>query len=693
MVKSNKFDYTGRTSSGPKLGKSIGADLEKRADKKKSTSTRNLFKMHSKPRATEREHNGDEERDNNDAPVGKHDVHKLDIKVPGKKLTDDGFELLADGLQNALSTCGELALVDLNVSDNVLTTRSLARLAPIIHQSRFSLQTLDLSNNVLQVTTAHEAHDWETFLASFSTCMTLRRLDLSHNADLGSWAFEILARVYSRERPVDPIPAAGNCSVITFPNDQLPDEEDADRYYAKYARTSRQFNRETDDLPHCANGKTLADTWVLGYRCGLRSLPYLTLHDVGLSDSGALFLSYVIEKHHYPIQLITELNASGAVNMMRTYQQDSNNNGIDWDSNLKSLSKDGFHLLLSAEKLRQRVLKGDSDRIANSLYGTPRAPENTDMAHRKGSTSNRRRSSARSTFFNDSSIYDDSELGSARKKVQRSTLVQEGGVSSVELWQAALKAIACSRKLFLVAPRSGRFAASSVPITDARNTETLDRDLSVSVDSLASYDNIKRSEESLPQIGTLAPIDEHQSRMSYAATLKKASSMNHEGSGYAITDVTNVSPPSNFQLNIKALSLREGKSMDTESQNQAVGPAMKDHGPPVILDGIAEHEDKERSYLEYQSQRLSDLRLDHGGVSDGYRDVSLQCQLPLTTCLLVMSHVMDVHDLSIMSKFQQRSGFAWGQKRETLHEEMEWRKKDESSQILMLLVGANCVEY
>lgn len=373
-------DSAQRTSSGPKLGKIVSTDLEKKADKKKSTSTRNPFKLNtSKSWATEKERDEDDARE--DGHGGGHDVHKLDIKLPSKKLTDDGFMLLADGLQNALSTCGDLVLVDFNISDNALTTRSLARLAPIIHHSRFSLQTLDLSGNNITVTTKHEARDWEAFLSSFKSCMALRRVDFSHNINLGSWAFEILARVYNREKPVDPLRPCGNTSVISLINDRLAKDDDNDRYHAKYARTSRQISRDMDELPRSANGRTLADTWILGYRCGLRSLPYLTLRNVGLSDSGALFLSYIIEKHYFPVQLITEINASAATNLTRTYQQDANDKGIDLDDNM-SLSRDAAHLLKCAGMSRERMLHGDPDNMTSSGYETAAALEAYAGAHR-----------------------------------------------------------------------------------------------------------------------------------------------------------------------------------------------------------------------------------------------------------------------------------------------------------------------
>lgn len=342
-------------------------DLEKRANKKQrdaqKTSTRMKFKSHfpatrsgRKERECASEHDGDKDEQDGFKP----DTHKLDIRVPGKALGDDGFAILCEGLEKSLTACSELALVDFNVTNNQLTTRSLARLAPVVHQSKFNLQTLDLSSNKFQVTTSAEARDWECFLSAFHDCMTLRRLDLGSNPCLGHWAMEVLARVYTREPLVDPLPATGTQSMITLPDDvSLISCGDA---------SSIQSVDEDDAFHRCANGKTLADTWELGYRRGLRSLPYLTLTDVGLNDTGALFLSYVIEEHHYPTQLISEINATGATNHSPAYRQDGNIKGINWDDNSETLGKDGAHLLQSAEKQRAMNVLGDMESITSSAY-------------------------------------------------------------------------------------------------------------------------------------------------------------------------------------------------------------------------------------------------------------------------------------------------------------------------------------
>lgn len=692
-----------RTSSGPKLGKSIAGDLEKRADKKqrealKTSSTRQAIRSAVRGGKKSRDKRSDEDKEN-DVGGGKQDMHKLDIKIPGKALTDEGLALVCEGLAKALASCHDLALIDFNVSDNALTTRSLARLAPVICASKFNLQTLDLSHNSFQVTTAQEAHDWEIFLSSFRNCMTLRRLDLSDNPSLGPWAFEILARVYSREPLVAPLPATGNQSLITLPDDEGLDDTSSLAASEVHASPYEHSN----DLPRCANGKTLADTWILGYRRGLRSLPYLTLSNVGLTDTGALFLSYVIEQHHFPTQLITEINAIEATSQIRTYRQDANTKGLDWDNNTQTLGKDGLHLLQCAEKQRVRNVLGDADSTTSSAYEIVRPGDYQDFGNTKqvpcfpirstmanpfpAARTYNRRFSIRSVHSVEYSMYDKSDIDSARKKIQRNTILQSG-CSSVELWRAAVKAISVSRLVFLVAPEPGIMSVEENP----RACNGSDADMSASIGSFASYDDLRNSMHSLTLKHSLSPIEENK-RRSYAATLMTTAPRNLDESFLAITDVTNVSAVPKVQSNGKALSTMHMESPTLAEQHGQPNTKTADQADNFFtLNDSTEREDSSSPYIKHQMSRMEKLQDVQGGHSDGYRDLSNRSHLPLNLGVKILSYAMDSHDLSILSEGQRRSAFEWGQKRKTLSE-VEWRRKDESSQLLILLAHAQCVDY
>lgn len=119
----------------------------------------------------------------------------------------------------------------------------------------------------------------------------------------------------------------------------------------------------------------------------------------------------------------------------------------------------------------------------------------------------------------------------------------------------------------------------------------------------------------------------------------------------------------------------------------------EDAETPRAISGPFERVDCEAPFLKFQRQRMEELRDEHGGQSNGYRDVSQRCQLPLPVCVQVLGHAMDARLFSILKPDQQRGAVAWGQKRSTLNDELEWRSKDESYQILSMLSKANCVEF
>ncbi|KAK6006086.1 hypothetical protein QM012_006496 [Aureobasidium pullulans] len=692
MVKSNKFDYTGRTSSGPKLGKSIASDLEKRADKKQreankpsSSAPRLSLRLPASAKRTpnkDRLKIKDRERDESESDAKDSTLHKIDLKVPSKSLTDEGFTLLADGLQNALTTCRDLALVDLNLTNNGLTTRSLARLASLIQASCYTLQTLDLSQNKFQVSTDAQTEEWQLFLQSFRSCMTLRRLDLGDNPDLGYRAFEILARVYSREPAVDPEPATGNQSFITLP--------DSCSVLSNGSLDGTQVrNGNGSDLPTCANGKTLADPWMLKHRRGLRSIPYLTLTNVGLDDTGALFLSYILEQHYYPIQLVTENNASEATSSIRTYRQDANTKGIDWDNNSEFLSKDGLHLLQCAEKLRMRMLLGDSDSVTSSYMsaGIADAPDASPVMTPGVGL---RRSSLFSVQSSDYSMFDKSDINSARKKIQRNT-IGHAGCENVDLWSASLSAIIVSRKVFLLAPVFEMFNASHMIVkADEQNADANQNKNAHAVqdvddqatDMLVTEGHLEQSLSTLSLRPGSINFEDNQIKRSYASTLVTSSPVDSMSPELVTPDEDAVSA---VQSNTKILRTSASSRGYTKVKNGSDGNQ--------VLERQLKPSVSSKEYMRFQMNRMEKLKAYHKGESDGYRDVSLRCHLPLSICLEILRLSMSPVDLSHLGLDKQRKAFNWGQKRETLKSGYEWRMKDESSQLLMLLSGAGCVEY
>jgi len=100
-----------------------------------------------------------------------------------------------------------------------------------------------------------------------------------------------------------------------------------------------------------------------------------------------------------------------------------------------------------------------------------------------------------------------------------------------------------------------------------------------------------------------------------------------------------------------------------------------------------------QKYTERQKQHLASLQRAQGGASNGYRDPSLKCQLPLTVCNLILSFAADEQHLAVLSKRQRTKAFEWGQLHDSLKTEHDWRNRDTASQVWMLLEALECLEY
>ena len=130
----------------------------------------------------------------------------VEIDLKSKQLTDAGFlEVtagLAKSIQNVTLQDKVVLLEEICLKDNSLTVAALSHLTPIMDLVCNDLRDLDLSDNAITVNDPDDVIPWEAFLQSLSRCCVLRRLDLSGN-ELGTKAFEVLARVYAREGPID----------------------------------------------------------------------------------------------------------------------------------------------------------------------------------------------------------------------------------------------------------------------------------------------------------------------------------------------------------------------------------------------------------------------------------------------------------------------------------------------------------
>lgn len=659
MGKSNKFDYTNRPNSGPKLGQIIGGALQKEAEKVKKDAERLVQKA--------RKQSTDSSSGGNDASPF---THTIDMKVPNKELTDDGVCALVDGLEIALSSGTEqasLALEDLNLSGNGMTTRSLARLAPVIKLARYDLKTLNLADNKIKVQSHEEAGQWEAFLISFKDCMKVRRLDLSGNGELGARAMEILARVHVTEQPITPIPARGDISTLSL----ITEHEDG---------------QHADSLDHTVEGRgsTVASQpgmlkgRMLKRRCGLRSIPYITLNATGLDDAGALWFSYVLEDHYYPNQLIDELNATRSGSVITTYQQDTNFQGLDWMDN-KTLGKEGRQLLEKTEALRRQVILDDKiitagsvmsdfDSVLEDSTGSRRASLEQEPLKPRAAA---RRVSIRSIRTADGGEHEATELESTRKKMKR-YIIAHDGASSVELWHSALKMFRASRMLLYMSPTSRRyykglalFHISKVHVFDPENHLVADGRGKLQVDTTSAH-------------GQTSPA-----RASYAAKLGSLSPNSTNGNEVAITEVNNT-PVTPIVLqkpgHRKGAFSEDADYFHETTKNLSelkVGRDKTSWGPNAL------------HCIRFQHERLTEAM----GEGRKFRDTGAPCNLSQDVLEYIVSFLTTDREISVMSSEQRQAALRWGQDRETLAAEREWVKKDESTQVLMLLDSINCLAY
>jgi hypothetical protein len=255
----------------------------------------------------------------------------------------------------------------------------------------------------------------------------------------------------------------------------------------------------------------------------------------------------------------------------------------------------------------------------------------------------------------------------------------------VDLWRVSLTAIINSRKIFLLAPVFKTAMNNAVQQTGSANSP-------VGEPRVTGADMLKMNGDALGQSLSdlsLRPesvdFDEIQAKRSYAATLMTTSPADSLEPETAMMGMTGQS------AGPRARSSRKFLCFSTASSSHSTGSERnssdeREQTPHVPT---ASSED----YSHYQEERLVKLLTNHGGESNGYRDISLRCQLPLPVCLQILQYSMEPRELDILGDDKQRKAFEWGQKRDTLMSGYEWRMKDESSQLLMLLASAECVEY
>jgi hypothetical protein len=678
MGKSNKFDCTNRRNEGIDLGKSIGDAALKELSKTKKDAARQAGRA--RKTSTGSLTGGDNEING---------VHFIDLIAPSKALTDDGVAAMAEGLHAAMKAGdnnASVTLEGLNLRDNGLTTRALATLAPVIDLAQNELKTIVLSDNNITVASDTEARDWETFLNAFKSCKTLRRLDLSGNPELGARALEIFSKVHCNEPTIDPIALGGDRSVYTLSETQ--DIED-----------TRSVTADEDE----GSFDYMTSGVMLRRRCGLRSIPYISFQNTGINDTGALWLSYVLEDHYYPNQLINKINAAPATSSIDAYRQGAVEGGVDWSGNKRSLGNYGLSLLTKTEIARQQITLNDTNSL---VAGSPISASIKSLQPRRHSRASIgvRRSSIRSIHAEDCGEHELSEVESIRKRTQRH-IMEDRGVISVDLWKAALQIVIISRKLAYIAPPASRrreYAGPSLFRRESVSNQVPDgRDQRL--DSVASAiptgsADVKGNPDGTETDPLATSTITRKTGKSYADTL--ADPRINDRASTAITEVTNspATPKRMFTAHRKG-AFSEGSDLQSLSERLSnVKMQVADHRPERFLEWQKEKQEREGSK---------------------YRDTVTACQLPLPAFDRILAFTLATPDVAarwglgaegevvcaedgtqidwpgkgLLSLKQQREAFEWGQDSESLVKERKWAKKADSGQQLLLLDAIGCLAY
>jgi hypothetical protein len=275
----------------------------------------------------------------------------VEIYLDGKELGDDGMAKVLDAVLSTLTGDvgnGTFRLEELILSKNNLTTAVLPLLAPIIEMSAFDLRAVDLSGNDLCFVTEEHARLWEQFLNSFRTCRVMRRLDFSGNDMSKSLAMEVFDRVYFSHQAIDPNELESSAPID---NDMRSIHE---LHGAKLIEKTNSLTLQSITDPFfdpSASVGSLSNGVILKRRAGLRSIPYIVLRDVGMTDAGALHLSYVLQHHYWPQYLMTTLKEGSYAAIVKKEDDSSHAFGVIYVDNPK-ISSAGQKLLECTEQAR-----------------------------------------------------------------------------------------------------------------------------------------------------------------------------------------------------------------------------------------------------------------------------------------------------------------------------------------------------
>lgn len=214
-----------------------------------------------------------------------HKESPIELLLDNKHLTDRGLAEAARGLEEALELArseGKPTVSVISLSRNALTCRSLYELAPSVRLSKDDLLELDLSANAISMDSRDDVRNLTTFLDALGTCHALRVLNLSGNNLSGSRFWETFAQAYDNQ-------FQANDETLERMTDEM------DGAGVEVASIEPSFDALTLHVAPPAT-QSSSDNQIHHLQ-GLPSISCINLADVSLTDAGALWLSFCLNRH------------------------------------------------------------------------------------------------------------------------------------------------------------------------------------------------------------------------------------------------------------------------------------------------------------------------------------------------------------------------------------------------------------
>lgn len=189
---------------------------------------------------------------------------------------------------------------------------------------------------------------------------------------------------------------------------------------------------------------------------GLRSIPYLILSDTGMTDTGALHLSYIVACHYHPHRLrryVPSARSAHHIHQLDFYDKESGCQGIIYLPN-HTFSGSGHKLLELCEGARFSLLDEDAPTPSPEVFGThfrkTSTPRKTSLTQSSPSMTAPRPRRRSGTKGEQDELPDNEavsvELDRARSRIQGNVL-RDDGVQSNDLWRTALQMLSLCRMI------------------------------------------------------------------------------------------------------------------------------------------------------------------------------------------------------------------------------------------------------